>query len=108
MLYLCEISTSLPGDVAADVRQTLLEREWERGRALRALGKIAAIWRIEGQLANVSVWQVESRQELQELLASLPLARYQSISIRSLANHPVMSDDPPAGPTPPKAQPGRA
>lgn len=92
MLCLCEIRTSLPPDLEASARQALLEKEWERGRSLRKLGKIAAIWRIEGQLANVSLWQVESRQELQDLLASLPLSQHQSVEVRTLTAHPVMSE----------------
>lgn len=92
MLYLCQINTAWPPELGAAARQALLEREWERGRDLRRLGKIAAIWRVEGRSASVSLWQVESQQELQDLLASLPLSRYQTVEVHTLTAHPVMTE----------------
>ncbi len=42
---------------------------------LQRQGKWLHLWRIAGRYANVSIFEVESVDELQQLLSSLPLFR---------------------------------
>lgn len=89
MLYLCEIRTRLPGDMAQSEQDRLLALEGQRGEELVRAGHLRAIWRVVGSLANVSVWEASDNQSLHELLRSLPLAAYQEVSVRPLADHPL-------------------
>jgi muconolactone D-isomerase len=47
------------------------------------------LWRVTGEFANYSVFDVESHDELHALLTSLPLYRFMSsVRVTPLARHP--------------------
>ena len=46
------------------------------------------IWRVVGQYANVSIFDVASNDELHTLLGGLPLFPYMKISVTPLTRHP--------------------
>lgn len=49
---------------------------------------MAHIWRVVGEYANVSIFDVQSNDELHSLLSGLPLFPYMQIKVKPLANHP--------------------
>ena len=51
-------------------------------------GRWPHLWRIVGEYANVSVFDVESNDALHELLSGLPLFPYMDIQVTPLAKHP--------------------
>ena len=53
------------------------------------------LWRIAGQYANVSIFDVDSVDELHQLLTSLPLFPYMDIDVTALCRHPssIHEDD---------------
>ena len=55
---------------------------------LRRQGKWVHLWRIAGQYANISVFDVESHDELHAILSTLPLFPFMEISVTPLARHP--------------------
>ena len=93
MLFHCRIRTTVSFDLSADEWSTLLAAEAARGRELRRAGHIVGIWRVVGALANVSIWQTSSPEELHALLESLPLHRYQDVEVTTLVAHPLMTVD---------------
>ena len=62
-------------------------------------GKWKSLWRVVGRYANVSIFDVESNDELHTLLASLPLFPYMDIQVTALARHPRPSEAKPPCPT---------
>ena len=46
------------------------------------------MWRVVGEYANVSIFDVESNDALHELLSGLPLFPYMDITVTPLAKHP--------------------
>jgi muconolactone D-isomerase len=46
------------------------------------------MWRIAGQYANISVFDVDSHDELHAILSTLPLFPFMEISVTPLARHP--------------------
>jgi muconolactone D-isomerase len=51
-------------------------------------GKWRDLWRVVGQYANVSIFNVSDNEELHQLLSSLPLYPYMDISVTPLTQHP--------------------
>ncbi len=85
-------------DVRMDVRPphgtdpALLDRlkaeEKARAQTLQREGKWLHLWRIAGQYANISVFDVADHDELHGLLSTLPLFPFMEISVTPLARHP--------------------
>jgi muconolactone D-isomerase len=66
----------------------LKKNERELAQSLQRSGKWRHLWRIAGQYANFSVFDVESVDELHALLTSLPLFPYMKIDINPMCRHP--------------------
>jgi muconolactone D-isomerase len=52
------------------------------------------MWRIAGQYANISIFDVGSHDTLHAILAALPLSPFMEISVTPLARHPSPIQDP--------------
>ena len=57
-------------------------------RSSSATGKWPHLWRIVGEYANYSVFDVESHDELHQILSGLPLFPYMDVQVTPLAKHP--------------------
>jgi muconolactone D-isomerase len=88
MLYLVRMRVDLPHDLDPRQAQRLKEAERERSRELQEQGKWRHLWRVAGQYGNVSVFDVESHDELHEMLWSLPFFPYLTIDVTPLSRHP--------------------
>jgi muconolactone D-isomerase len=66
----------------------LKAEEKARAEALQREGKWVHLWRIAGQYANISVFDVGSHDELHALLSTLPLFPFMEIVVTPLARHP--------------------
>lgn len=95
MLFQVRMDVNIPLDMPADVADAIKAREKAYSQALQHSGKWRHIWRIAGQYANYSVFDVDSVQELHELLTGLPLFPYMKIEVTPLLRHPssVRDDD---------------
>ena len=78
------ISADLPADEAAEIKAT----EKAYSQQLQRSGKWPEIWRVVGEYANYSIFDVDSNDELHEILQNLPLFPYMDISVVPLAKHP--------------------
>ncbi len=88
MLFHVEMTVNLHPAMDEIFVQDLKAREKELALRLQASGKWLHLWRVVGQYANVSVFDVDSPAELHELLTSLPLFPYMSVQVRALCAHP--------------------
>jgi muconolactone D-isomerase len=77
-------------------RDDLLAREKAYSQQWQRSGHWPHIWRCVGQYANLSIFEVESNEQLHQILWGLPLFPYMTISVTPLAGHP--SDIALAGP----------
>ncbi|MEH1017184.1 muconolactone Delta-isomerase [Micromonospora sp. CPCC 206060] len=100
MLFLVRMDVHLPPDLDPRLRVEIVARERAYSQQLQRSGTWRHIWRIAGQYANYSVFDVDSADELHEILSNLPLFAYMDLTVTALATHP--SDIYAAQSTPPE------
>jgi muconolactone D-isomerase len=88
MLFHVRMTVSLPGDLDTAWREELLSAEKRYSRQLQESGTWLHLWRIAGQYANISVFDVESVDALHDILWNLPLFPFLTLEIVPLAAHP--------------------
>lgn len=88
MLFQVEMDVRLPPDMAPDVTDELKRVERECAQRMQREGKWRHLWRVAGRYANVSIFDVESADELHALLSSLPLFPYMAMTVTALCRHP--------------------
>ncbi|SLN71084.1 Muconolactone Delta-isomerase [Roseivivax jejudonensis] len=98
MLFLVRMEVDWPKDMDPEAGRALVEAERTYSQRLQRYGKWRHLWRIAGVFGNVSVFDVDSHDELHEILSNLPFFPYLNIEITPLARHPSRIDAPPAAP----------
>jgi muconolactone D-isomerase len=95
MLFHVRMNVNLPLNMPAEQAAQLKKTEKELAQRLQHEGKWRHLWRIAGQYANISVFDVDSVDELHDLLTSLPLFPYMQVDVMPLCRHPssVRDDD---------------
>ena len=88
MLFHVRMDVHLPPDLDPQTRADLVAREKAYSQDLQRAGKWPHIWRIVGEYANFSIFDVESNDELHEILSGLPLFPYMDVHVTPLATHP--------------------
>ncbi|MBA3361043.1 MAG: muconolactone Delta-isomerase family protein [Acidimicrobiia bacterium] len=78
MEFLAHIEQDIPPDMDKQRLGAIKRAEHDRGRQLVSDGKLRRIWRIPGRRAPYSLYQVDSPEELHEVLSSLPLSPWTS------------------------------
>ena len=79
MRFLVRLEAHLPHLGDAELAR-LNAAETARGTVLREAGVLEQIWRLEGRRANVGVWRVADRAELDRVLETLPLWRWLKVA----------------------------
>ena len=95
MLFHVQMDVRLPHDMPTEAADKLKSVERERAQELQRSGKWRHLWRIAGQYANVSVFDVSGPQELHDILSGLPLFPFMKIDVTPLCRHPssIHQDD---------------
>ncbi|MFP4895450.1 muconolactone Delta-isomerase [Paraburkholderia sp. EG304] len=95
MLFHVRMDVNLPVDMPAEVANEIKTREKAYSQELQRSGKWRHIWRLVGEYANYSIFDVESNAELHDILSGLPLSPYMKISVTPLCRHPssIRDDD---------------
>lgn len=88
MLFHVRMDVTLPAEMDPQTRSELLAREKAYSQELQRRGKWPHIWRVVGEYANYSIFDVETNDELHQLLSELPLFSYMDIHVTPLATHP--------------------
>ncbi|MGF6177263.1 muconolactone Delta-isomerase [Ensifer sp. 4252] len=95
MLFHVRMNVNIPNDLPQAEAADILAREKAYSQDLQKSGKWRHIWRIVGQYANYSVFDVKDNAELHEILSGLPLFKFMDIEVTPLVRHPssVREDD---------------
>ncbi|MFU9046876.1 muconolactone Delta-isomerase [Acinetobacter tibetensis] len=95
MLYHVRMDVNLPQNMPAEQANEIKAVEKAYSQELQQQGKWRHIWRITGQYSNISIFDVESNEELHNLLQGLPLYPYMNIEVMPLNRHPssIHEDD---------------
>lgn len=88
MLFHVRMNVNIPHDLPAPEAAEIIAREKAYSQALQESGKWRHIWRIAGQYANYSIFDVKDNAELHEILAGLPLFKFMQIEVTPLLRHP--------------------
>ncbi|WP_219417810.1 muconolactone Delta-isomerase [Pseudonocardia nigra] len=88
MLFHVRMDVAIPRDLDPGERARLVATEKERALELQRKGTWVHLWRIVGQYSNISVFDVDSTDELHEILWTLPLFPFMRIEVTPLAQHP--------------------
>ncbi|ASV55758.1 Muconolactone isomerase [Lelliottia jeotgali] len=88
MLFKVEMTVNIPSSLPAAQAEEIKAKEKAYSQKLQREGKWLHIWRVVGQYANVSLFDVKDNQELHEILTGLPLFPYMEISVQPLCQHP--------------------
>jgi muconolactone D-isomerase len=88
MLFHVRMNVNLPQAMPLEEAARLKQDEKDLAQQLQREGKWRHLWRIAGQYANVSIFDVASVDELHTLLTSLPLFPYMQIEVMPLCRHP--------------------
>ena len=89
MLFMVHMQLDIPADMPAEQANEIKAREKVYSQQLQREGKWPHIWRVVGESANYSVFDVADNDELHALLSGLPLFPYLKIKVTALARHPV-------------------
>jgi muconolactone D-isomerase len=88
MLFHVRMNVNLPMAMPPEQAAQLKRDEKELAQRLQREGKWRHLWRIAGQYANVSIFDVGSVDELHALLTALPLFPYMQIEVMPMCRHP--------------------
>src|ERR1700752_4949641 len=83
-----QMEVSLPPTMAPTEAEQLKARERDVAQSLQRDGRWVHLWRVAGRYANVSVFDVDSPDELHDLISSLPLFPYIDARVTPLARPP--------------------
>jgi muconolactone D-isomerase len=88
MLFHVIMNVRIPHGADADDIGRLGTLEHQRAAELQRQGKWLHLWRVAGKFANVSVFKVDTPEELHDILESLPLRPYMETEVTALCRHP--------------------
>ncbi|AMT73336.1 muconolactone Delta-isomerase [Mycobacteroides immunogenum] len=88
MLFHVHMNVHIPVDMDPDALADTVARERAYSQELQRSGTWVHIWRIVGEYANFSIFDVASNDELHGILSNLPLFPYMDITVTPLATHP--------------------
>lgn len=88
MLFMVKMDVHVPHELDPAKFDALKAIEKARAEELQRSGKWRHLWRIAGQYANVSIFDVADAAELHELMISLPLFPYMTTEVTALCRHP--------------------
>ncbi|MCJ2019178.1 MULTISPECIES: muconolactone Delta-isomerase [unclassified Methylobacterium] len=88
MLYMVHMQVDIPATLPKAEADRLKAEEKAFSQKLQQDGTWRHLWRIAGQYANYSVFDVAGNDALHDILTALPLYPYMTIHVTPLAQHP--------------------
>ena len=89
MRFLLNIQVRLPGEWTQEQRADLVRRETEAAVELIQRKVLRRTFRVVGQLANISIWETATPEELHAVLQTLPIYPFMTITVTPIIKHPV-------------------
>ncbi|MEY2886772.1 MAG: hypothetical protein RI913_191 [Pseudomonadota bacterium] len=95
MLFHVRMDVNIPSEMPEEKASKIKQVEKEYAQKLQEQGKWRHLWRIAGQYANISIFDVSDVDELHQILSNLPLFPYMQIEVMPICRHPssVRGDD---------------
>lgn len=88
MLFLARMDVTFPPHLDAAEISRLQAEEKQYSQALQEDGRFAGIWRVVGEYANYSLFDVDSNDELHQILSGFPMYAFMKVKVTPLAKHP--------------------
>lgn len=88
MLYLVKMDVNIPSHLSSAEMKTAKDAEKGRAEELQRDGRWVHLWRVVGRYSNYSVFDVDTNDELHDILQTLPLYPYMHVEVTPLAQHP--------------------
>lgn len=89
MQMLVKLTAQLPETLHGDELAALFAAERDRAMELLSAGKMTRMWRIAGTSSGITLWDVDSLDDLHDSLSSLPAWKYCTVEITPVVQHPV-------------------
>jgi len=86
--FLVRVELTAPEGIDPDELSDLRAREAARAKELVASGNILRLWRSDSAWGNWGLWRCTSREDLAQLMASLPLYPFMTVEVHNLRVHP--------------------
>ncbi len=93
MLFLARMDVTFPETMDADTKTDFQAREKEYSGNLQRQGIMKGIWRVVGEYANYSIFDVDGHDELHDILSGFPMFPYMNVNVTPLAKHPNATVD---------------
>lgn len=94
MLFLARMDVTFPESMSAETKADFQAREKEYSSGLQRRGVMKGIWRIVGEYANHSIFDVDGHDELHAILSGFPMFAHMKVRVTPLATHPnAITDD---------------
>lgn len=88
MLFLVRMDVAFPETMTSANRLELQQQEKRYSVELQRTGTICGIWRVVGEYANYSMFDVPNNNKLHDVLSGFPMFDYMDIRVFPLAKHP--------------------
>ncbi len=88
MLFLVRMDVRIPTTMPREEADAIKATEKAYSQELQRQGKWTHLYRVVGEYANYSLFEVDSNDELHTLLSGLPLFPYMDVHVTPLAQHP--------------------
>lgn len=93
MLFLARMDVSFPESMDSVTKADLQAQEKEYSGNLQRQGIMKGIWRVVGEYANYSIFDVDGHDELHEILSGFPMFAHMNVKITPLSKHPNATAD---------------
>ena len=93
MLFLARMDVTFPESMDAETRADFQAREKEYSGDLQRRGIMKGIWRVAGEYANYSVYDVDTNDQLHDIFAGFPMFPHMKVQVTPLAKHPNATKD---------------
>lgn len=87
MEFLARLEQDIPPDMDPERLAAIKAAEKVRGEELAAAGKLRRIWRLPGRRAVMALYEVDSADELHDIISSLPLFPWMDVTVTALSHH---------------------
>jgi muconolactone delta-isomerase len=86
--FLTTFTLAIPTGTPASLVDDMTAREARRTRQLAEQGRLLRLWMLPEEGRALGLWRASGESEMQEILASLPLAGWLTVDTLALSRHP--------------------
>ncbi|GAA1628711.1 muconolactone Delta-isomerase [Leucobacter chromiireducens] len=87
--FLVNIQIDWPRDLSEETIARVSAEERQMAAELAQAGTLVRMWRVPGRRENWGLWRAADATALHRVISALPVWPYMSVTVHSLAQHPV-------------------